>query len=88
MKIPSRDRDLEPILDELRQNFDRAMNLDVQGLRERVELLEAENRGLRGELVELKQGFELLRHIASEHEERLKLVEKGATVTAAVRRTA
>lgn len=89
MKINTRDRELEPILDELRQNFSRALGLDVQALRERVDLLEAENRGLRGELDELKQSIAMLRHIASEHEERMRGVEsQAAAVPVVARRTA
>jgi hypothetical protein len=89
VKITPRDRELEPILEELRQNFAHAIGLDVQALRERVDLVEAENRGLRSEIDELKQSLAMLRHIASEHEERMRGVENNAAIVPVVaRRTA
>ena len=71
-----RDTALAPMIEELRENFHRALSLDVQGMRERLALSEAENHRLRDELRELRSAVTLLRQIASEHESRLQAFER------------
>ncbi len=84
--MPLPDREMEPILEELRVNFDRALSADLEHMRSALESREAENLALRSELDELKQTVELLRRIASDHEQRLQASESAPVVT--TRRTA
>jgi len=74
----NRDAALGPMIEELRENFHRALSLDVQGMSERLALSEAENQRLRAELRELRSAVTLLRQIASEHESRLQVFEEAA----------
>ena len=74
--MPQRVRQMEAVLEELRQNFDRALDLDVAEVRARLGRAESENTLLRAELAELRRAVELLRRIANEHEARLAQCEK------------
>ena len=74
--MPQRVRQMEAVLDELRHNFDRALDLDVQEVRARLGRAESENALLRSEVSELRCAVDLLRRIASEHEARLAQCEQ------------
>ena len=86
--MPQADRAMDPILDELRSNFDRALSLDVKDMTRRLAQVEDDNKTLRSEVDELKQAVDLLRRIASDHEGRLRQSERApaAVVQAAVTR--
>ncbi|MBN2360466.1 MAG: hypothetical protein JXR83_13510 [Deltaproteobacteria bacterium] len=74
--MPQRVRQMEAVLEELRHNFDRALDLDVREVRARLGRVESENALLRAEVADLRRACDLLRRIASEHEARLVQLEQ------------
>jgi len=74
--MPQKVRQMEAVLEELRSNFDRALDLDVQEVRARLSRAESENTLLRAEVTELRRAVDMLRRIASEHEARLAQCEQ------------
>lgn len=74
--MPQKVRQMEAVLEELRHNFEHALDLDVKEVRARLGRVESENALLRTEVAELRRAVELLRRIASEHEARLAQCEQ------------
>lgn len=75
--MPQDDDQMSTMLEALRESFDRALQLDVKGLTERLDRIEVTCQRLGDQLTEVAQAVAMLRQVASEHESRLKICEDG-----------